>query len=206
MGGYRNCCAVFAILVTTALSSTFADDPMPVTVGVERQPFVAATRRLVEAMEFAGAPLSDDVRKKIDEASSLPDDVAAVKQLQLILDPLCLAFVNINAESRVKVAEGPVKKELMQQGWRAFLIKVHNEAGINPVLIAESPNALPVYQQGPWSTRGTSKGSEARQSRRRVGSFSGSQYASTRTAEGETVRVAGGVPRVAALQPRRRSA
>lgn len=148
MGGFRNCCVVFAIIITTTLSSTFADDPMPVTVGVERQPFVAATRRLVEAMEFAGAPLSDDVRKQIDEASLLTDDIAAVKQLQLILDPLCLAFVNINAESRVKVAEGPVKKELMQQGWRAFLIKVHNEAGINPILIAESPNALPVYQQG----------------------------------------------------------
>ena len=148
MGGFGNCSAVFAIIVTTVLSSAHADDPVPVTVGVERQPFVAATRRLVEAMEFAGAPLSDDVRKKIDEASALPDEVASVKQLQLILDPLCLAFVNINAESRVKVAEGPVAKELMQQGWRAFLIKVHNEAGINPVLIAESPNALPVYQQG----------------------------------------------------------
>ena len=148
MSGFRNCSAVFAIIVTTVLCSAQAKDPVQVTVGVERQPFVAATRRLVEAMEFAGAPLSDDVLKKIDEASALPDDVAAVKQLQLILDPLCLAFVNINAESRVKVAEGAVKKELMQQGWRAFLIKVHNEAGINPVLIAESPNALPVYQQG----------------------------------------------------------
>ena len=148
MNGFRNCSAVFAIIVTTVLSTAHADDPVPVTVGVERQPFVAATRRLVEAMEFAGAPLSDDVRKKIDEAAALPDAGTAVKQLQLILDPLCLALVNINAESRVKVAEGPVKKELMQQGWRAFLIKVHNEAGINPVLIAESPNALPVYQQG----------------------------------------------------------
>ena len=179
MGGFRNCGAVFAILVTTVLSSALADDPAPVTVGVERQPFVAATRRLVEAIEFAGAPLSDDVRKKIDEASALPDDAAAVKQLQLILDPLCLAFVNINAESRVKVAEGPVKKELMQQGWRAFLIKVHNEAGINPVLIAESPEHTARVSAGPWSTRGTSKRSEARQSRRRAGSISGSQYAAT---------------------------
>ena len=99
-------------------------------------------------MDFAGAPLSGDVRQKISDAAALAEDKDATKQLQLILDPLCLAFVNINAESRVKVTEGPVKKELMQQGWRAFLIKVHNEAGINPVLLAESPNALPVYQQG----------------------------------------------------------
>ena len=120
MSGFRNCSAVFAIIVTTVLCSAQAKDPVQVTVGVERQPFVAATRRLVEAMEFAGAPLSDDVLKKIDEASALPDDVAAVKQLQLILDPLCLAFVNINAESRVNVAEGAVKKELMQQAGERF--------------------------------------------------------------------------------------
>ena len=141
---------VFAMESTIILAGPIAraDDTLQVITGVERQPFVAATRRLVEAMDFAGAPFSDNVRKKMADAAAMPEDKDAVKQLQLILDPLCLAFVNINAESRVKVAEGPVKKELMQQGWRAFLIKVHNEAGINPVLLAESPNVLPVYQQG----------------------------------------------------------
>ena len=141
---------VFAMESTIILAGPIAhaNDTLQVITGVERQPFVAATRRLVEAMDFAGAPFSDNVRKKMADAAAMPEDKDAVKQLQLILDPLCLAFVNINAESRVKVAEGPVKKELMQQGWRAFLIKVHNEAGINPVLLAESPNALPVYQQG----------------------------------------------------------
>ena len=146
----------FFLAVVVALEFTIinagltaqADDASQVITGIERQPFVAATRRLVEAMDFAGAPFSGDIRQKIADAAAMSEDKDAVKQLQLILDPLCLAFVNINAESRVKVAEGPVKKELMQQGWRAFLIKVHNEAGINPVLLAESPNALPVYQQG----------------------------------------------------------
>jgi len=132
----------------SARSKIYADDALPVISDVERQPFFAATRRLVEALDFAGAPLSDDVRQQIENVAAVPNDKDAVKQLQRILDPLCLAVVNINAESRVKVAEGPVKKELMQQGWRAFLVKVHNEAGINPVLLAESPNALPVYEKG----------------------------------------------------------
>ena len=135
------------------------------------------------------------------DAAAMPEDKDAVKQLQLILDPLCLAFVNINAESRVKVAEGPVKKELMQQGWRAFLIKVHNEAGINPVLLAESPNALPVYQQGRVSRRATEE-SDTGESRRRSRSLSRPQHAAARAVEGQTVRVTGGVSRVAALQPR----
>ncbi len=141
---------VVALLFTCILAGPMVqgDDTSLVITGIERQPFVAATRRLVEAMDFAGAPFSGHLKQKIADAAALPEDKDAVKQLQLILDPLCLAFVNINAESRVKVAEGPVQKELMQQGWRAFLVKVHNEAGINPVLQAESPNALPVYQQG----------------------------------------------------------
>jgi hypothetical protein len=143
--------AVFLSFETASFlagTNACADDAVPVISDVERQPFFAAARRLVEALEFAGAPLSDDVRNRSRTLASVPNDKDAVKQLQRILDPLCLAFVNINAESRVKVAEGPVKKELMQQGWRAFLVKVHNEAGINPVLLAESPNALPVYEKG----------------------------------------------------------
>jgi hypothetical protein len=119
-----------------------------VITGVERQPFVAATKRLVEAMDFAGAPMSDPVQKQLSDAMAATDDREAVKRIQEVLDPLCLAMININPESRVKVAEGPVKKELMEQGWRAFLVKVHNEAGINPELKVESPNSLPVYQQG----------------------------------------------------------
>jgi hypothetical protein len=141
---------LLAFALTTVLHgpTVHGEDTTQVITDVERQPFVAAIRRLVEAMDFAGAPLSEEVRNRIAAASALPADKDAVKQLQQILDPLCLAFVNINAESRVKVTEGPVRKELMQQGWRAFLVKVHNEAGINPVMQAESPNALPVYEKG----------------------------------------------------------
>ncbi|MFO1002769.1 MAG: CehA/McbA family metallohydrolase [Planctomycetaceae bacterium] len=140
--------AVFAMISNTATMRPVSAQDGPIITGLERQPFVAATRRLIEAIDFAGAPLSSDVVEKLQAAMASSDDRAAIRDIQEILDPLCLAMININAESRVKVAEGPVKKELMQQGWRAFLIKVHNEAGINPVLQVESPNALPVYQQG----------------------------------------------------------
>jgi hypothetical protein len=132
----------FLSLVALHQSPIVAQDA-PVITGMDRQPFVAATRRLVEALDFAGAPLSADVLDRINTATASTDDRQAIREIQSILDPLCLAFVNINAESRVKVTEGPVKKELMEQGWRAFLVKVHNEAGVNPVLNAESPNALP---------------------------------------------------------------
>ena len=42
-------------------------------------------------------------------------------------DPYCVAEVTVNPESRVKVRAAPGPKELMQSGWRTFLVKVHNE-------------------------------------------------------------------------------
>ena len=121
---------------------------LPLITGVERQPLMASVRRLTEALAFAGAPLQPSALAALESAMANPNDREAVAAVQSVLDPLCLAMININPESRVKVAEGPVRKELIQQGWRAFLVKVHNEAGINPPLHLESPNALPMYQQG----------------------------------------------------------
>ncbi len=86
--------------------------------------------------------------QQLQIAGKHEDAAAASHKIQAILDPLCLAEIHINAESRVKVAEGPVAKKLMQQGWREFLVKVHNEAGINPELVVESPNSLPVHEKG----------------------------------------------------------
>ncbi len=144
----RQLISLAVTLVMAASGLCLWADEVPLVGGVERQPFVAATRRLVEAMDFAGTAFSEETRQQLEQAFAMPDDVQAVRAIQRILDPMCLAYVNINPESRVKVAEGPVRKELLQQGWRSFLVKVHNEAGINPVLQAESPNAAPVYQQG----------------------------------------------------------
>ncbi|MFO0975911.1 MAG: CehA/McbA family metallohydrolase [Planctomycetaceae bacterium] len=137
-----------AVLPLFGLPHPSASADETVIPNVERQPFIAATRRLVEALDFAGAPLSPAVKEQLNSAYQNTNDREAIRGVQKILDPLCLAFININAESRVKVTEGPCQKELMQQGWTAHLVKVHNEAGINPELILESPNALPVYQQG----------------------------------------------------------
>lgn len=131
-------------VLPSAAAPTFGD----VVYNVERQPLVAATQRVIEALRFTGTPLSDEVKTKLDQAFELEDDRAAVKAIQETLDPLCLVFVDINAESRVKVDEGPANRALMQQGWRTYLIKVHNQAGINPELKVESPNAAPVYQKG----------------------------------------------------------
>ncbi|MEE2936765.1 MAG: CehA/McbA family metallohydrolase [Planctomycetota bacterium] len=136
------------VLALWGVTSVVQGDELTTVFGVPRQPLVAATERLIEALEFAGSPLDAALIERLREAGKLEKPADATRQIQAILDPLCLAEVHINAESRVKVSEGPVSKVLMQQGWRAYLVKVRNEAGINPELVVQSPNALPLYQKG----------------------------------------------------------
>ncbi len=69
-----------------------------------------------------------------------------MRAIQEALDPYCLIGVEINPESRVKATPGPAAPVLMQQGWRAFLVKVQNDAGVTAALKATSPNAAPLYR------------------------------------------------------------
>lgn len=145
---FQRAAIVVVTMAILAVTSTSIAQDFPYVDRVERQPLIESTKRLVEALSFVGAPLSDAEKKQLAEAYAADDDLEIVKVAQAVLDPHCLAGVHISAESRVKVSEGPAKKELMQNGWRSFLVKVHNEAGINPALQIESPNALPVYERG----------------------------------------------------------
>lgn len=45
----------------------------------------------------------------------------------------------------MKAARGPAKAELVQHGWRHFLVKVLNDAGATAELIVISPNAKAVW-------------------------------------------------------------
>jgi hypothetical protein len=141
----------FAVCVLVALSTseTAAADlapqppePLPIVQQVELQPFKAQVKRVVQALELLGSPLQ---AKQQAALQATFDDVepSSALAIQKLLDPLCVAGVNINAESRVKVAVGPAQKELVQHGWRVFLVKVHNEAGVTAALRAASPNAAP---------------------------------------------------------------
>ena len=115
---------------------------------VERQPLAAHIQRVVEAMDYLGSPLRPADKQALAKALDEADTGKAVAAMQVVLDKYCLLGVNINPESRVKVVPGAASAELVEQGWRTFLVKVHNEAGVTAPLKAESPNALPVYSRG----------------------------------------------------------
>ena len=117
----------------------------------DSQPLVAAVGRLVDAMAFLGEPFSDADKARLLAAGSQKTAGEAVAEIERVLDPHCLVSVRINPESRVSVERGAAPARLVEQGWRAFLMKVRNEAGVTGVLNAESPQARPVYRPGTGS-------------------------------------------------------
>jgi len=133
-----------AVLVLTCLT---VRAEWPMAGKVELQPLASATERLINMLRFVGAPLPGVTEAKLREAMRHDDPAAGARAIESLLDPFCLAGVHINPESRVKVSEGPALKELVQQGWRAFLVKVVNEAGVTAALNATSPNALPQFRR-----------------------------------------------------------
>jgi hypothetical protein len=106
------------------------------------QPLAAQAGRIVETLDHLGAPLPAAERKALAEAGNDMEKGAA--RIESILDRHSLFLVTINPESRVKVAAGPAKPELVEAGWRTFLVKVTNEAGVTAPLNITSPNAAPL--------------------------------------------------------------
>ena len=144
--------SVFAVIAITAQllgTRALAAAKLPLVTGVELQPLAAQVQRLIEAMDLLGEPFSDADKKALQSAMREADAEKATARIQEILDPHCLVGVNINPEMRVKVAAGEAKPELVEQGWRQFLVKVQNESGTTSELRAVSPNAESVHDS-PW--------------------------------------------------------
>ena len=134
---YRShCVAVIALLVFG--SSTHAQQ-------VDAQPLRALAERLETSMKFLGQPFSNQVTDELHAAMKADNAVVAIQQ---VLDEQCLAIVDINAESRVKVNEGAAAPRLVEQGWTAYLVKVNNLAGDPDVSFWQM---LAAYRDAGWS-------------------------------------------------------
>ena len=142
-----SCFSIVLALLAFCVTSVQAADALPLVDNVELQPLQAQVKRVAQALELAGAPLSAKRQAALKAALAETDNAKGIKAIQAIFDPLCLAGVHISAESRVKVAPGAAPRQLIQQGWRVFLVKVNNKAGVTAPLRCTSPNAAPVYKR-----------------------------------------------------------
>jgi hypothetical protein len=122
-------------------------DQLPVVSGAEPQPLLAQAMRLSESLSFLGSGLLAEDSKRLSALNDRIPNSETTQIIQEILDPYCIAMVEINPEARVKVQRGSSKPELVQGGWKSFLVKVHNDAAITSQLEVESPNAEPLFHR-----------------------------------------------------------
>src|SRR5262245_31942444 len=101
---------------------------------IEPQPLLAQAIRLKDALSFLGSSLTKDDVKQLASLQHQPLTQETSKRVQEILDPYCIAIININPESRVKVLRGTAKPRLMQDGWVSYLVRVNNDAGVTSQL------------------------------------------------------------------------
>lgn len=116
---------------------------------VDRQPLAAQVRRLIAALDYLGAPLTPADRAALERALSEAHDAASLHAIETVLDRSVLVDVRINPESRIHVTQGAAPPDLVQDGWRTFLVKVRNEAGVTAELKVDSPQAQRVFSRGP---------------------------------------------------------
>jgi hypothetical protein len=141
-----------ALLLVLTGPAAAAD--LPQVAKVDLQPLAAQARRLADALEYLGSPLSEADRRGLQAAAGETDQTKGTAIIQTILDKHCLAGVRIQKPAKegaapvVTIQAGPARPELAEQGWRVFLVKVYNEAGLNTVeLQADSPNAMPLTKR-----------------------------------------------------------
>jgi hypothetical protein len=142
------------LLLNTFILAGAAAAPLPIVPDIELQPLAAQVRRVVEALDHLGDPILPEDREELLRAAS--DEVHGTSRLQELLDRYCLMGVQINPESRVKVMQGAAAPQLMEQGWRTFLVKVINEAGVTAELQTASPNARSGMAGG-WFSSGSDR-------------------------------------------------
>ncbi|MDP6443127.1 MAG: CehA/McbA family metallohydrolase [Pirellulaceae bacterium] len=140
-------CAYLALLSLVLIPTSATAQQLPLVIDVEAQPLKAQVKRIAQALDFLGEPLTKKEKDALKKANAEMDKAKALRAIQEVLDARVLVGVNINPESRVKVARGPAKAELVEQGWTVFLVKVANEAGVTAPLRAHSPNAAPLVKR-----------------------------------------------------------
>jgi hypothetical protein len=125
---------------TPAYSQAIEKANAPAAAHDEGQPLAANVERLVQALEFLGAPLPRETAAALAEACKARD----VEAIEKALDPHVLLLVSINPEERVKVRRGQAPAVLQQGGYTPVVVKVINEGAVGKALSIQSPQSGPI--------------------------------------------------------------
>jgi hypothetical protein len=108
---------------------------------VEPQPYFASLRRVVQALQSLGAPLAPVDAEQIARLSAAPSP-ENLKEAELLLARYTLMRVRLSSEGTALSRPGESARELVEQGWRSFLIRVENPGGLTLPLTSISNAAM----------------------------------------------------------------
>ncbi len=133
--------SVWAIVFLNVVTPADARAQVLAPIEVEGQPLAANVQRLVQALDYLGAPLPRATTTALQAAA----EARNVPNMQQLLDPDVLLLATLSAEGRIQVRRGPGKATLQQGGFTPILVKVINESTVTKALRLTSPQAGPVY-------------------------------------------------------------
>ena len=174
---------------------------------LELQPLAAQVARVTEALTYLGAPLADADRRAIDAALAGADERAAMARIQEVArSPLPARRPHQSREPRARDAGASARPELVEQGWRTFLVKVRNEAGVTAPLRVSSPQAQRVFARGRGGFSMSPTPEQTITARDVADRWLDLQAVRQAAARAGAVRPCRRIPDPSALQPRRRPA
>lgn len=137
-GNFRQWMLLFLV---SGVQVRAADQGWPILAKVEAQPLLAQANRVRQALDQLGQPLPNETRQSLESLTASLGDAQVAAGVQRILDPFCVAAIEIDETGISRVVRGSTKSELVEQGWRCFLVKVANRGGSTGSLRSDSPNA-----------------------------------------------------------------
>jgi hypothetical protein len=105
------------------------------------QPYEAQVKRLLSGLEAIGEPLPPDEVSALHAIFSSGPGNGAVERIGAILDRHVLLNVDINPAGLITISRGQARAQLVEQGWRTFLIRVTNQANETSKLEIHSAQA-----------------------------------------------------------------
>lgn len=137
------------MLVGAVGGSSFCPSFALGTAEVGPQPYFANVKRALEALAGLGAPIAPEDAQRIS-ALARAADAAAVEAAERVLEIYTLARLAIHADGSLNVDVGGAQRVLVEQGWRMFLVRVHNVSGRADSMSFSSALATP-GQMAPWA-------------------------------------------------------
>ena len=108
-----------------------------------------------QAMSYLGSPLSPDDSETLNQLKGRVgiDDAGVGFAIQRLLDPYCLAGIEIEHDGSLTVTSNTPALELQQGGWKSYLVRITNYAGYSGRLKVKSPNSEPLFVETRGQTR-----------------------------------------------------